>query len=205
MITPYWKRQEVQADLADWIDYYQGCLACACDHGCNQWLDEQLMRAALLYKILTDPTSTTSPDKVARMPLVRVAAIVGRLGPFPLHEVSRESHGVRAYMKFRALAYAEEPSCDKIDTLTEEEAGKIFWKRSKEDARIFNQWLRTEEGKKSTVKDWKAKQPRPIHRNYTPAPDGWEEDQDFLSGMTAERERIRKLNEQESKGVSNGL
>lgn len=79
METEYWKTMEVQPTFQAWKDYFEGGLACACDHGCNQWTKEQMPRMALFLRIMAKPCATTSLDRVAQIPIKKVAKIWFRL------------------------------------------------------------------------------------------------------------------------------
>ena len=72
MNTDSWKATETQKDFQSWLSFYEGCLMCACDHGCNQWVKEQTQRAALLFRILSKPNATTKLEKVTNIPLEKV-------------------------------------------------------------------------------------------------------------------------------------
>jgi hypothetical protein len=74
MQTPYWKEQETQPTYTEYTAFYGGCATCACDHGCNQWLQEQNVRAALLFKILA-AKGNTDLDRVVQMDLKRIGKI----------------------------------------------------------------------------------------------------------------------------------
>jgi len=92
MQTPTWQREEVQPTAQAWLDYYDGCMMCACDHGCNQWIEEQKYRTSLLMRILLTPNATTSADKVARLPLQRVMNIWVRLENWESQKWNRRLH-----------------------------------------------------------------------------------------------------------------
>ena len=63
---------ETYDSYKDWKSNYDGCLMCACDHGCNQWVASQSRRTSLILRILTKKDSNTSLDKVVKMTDERV-------------------------------------------------------------------------------------------------------------------------------------
>lgn len=71
MNTDYWKSLEIQPSFENWKEFYEGCLMCGCDHGCNEWIFENRSKIAILFRILSKPNSNTSLDKMAKMPLKR--------------------------------------------------------------------------------------------------------------------------------------
>lgn len=75
METPYWQKMETQDSLRDWMEFYQGCLACDCDHGCRGWIFENRVKTMLIMRILAG-NGDTNLDRVAKMPLKRAAEIV---------------------------------------------------------------------------------------------------------------------------------
>lgn len=89
MQTPYWQKMEIQPSFKEWKEFYDGCLMCACDHGCNQWLKEQQARASLLFDAISTPGST-KPDKIAQMSLERVNKIWYRLVWWKAEKFNRE-------------------------------------------------------------------------------------------------------------------
>ena len=72
MNTDYWKSTEVQPDIDTWLDFWNGCVHCACDHGCNQWIDEQSARAALIMRAMRLGSKKSVLDKLVQIPLKRV-------------------------------------------------------------------------------------------------------------------------------------
>jgi len=67
----FWEFAEKQDDyrgaFRTWIDYWEGCCLCACDHGCNQFLQENAAKAAaLLSAASTTDTTMTTLDAMAR-------------------------------------------------------------------------------------------------------------------------------------------
>ena len=72
MNTDYWKTTETQKDFKSWLEFYEGCLMCACDHGCSQWVKEQQHRAAILFRIISKPNATTKIEKITLMPLEEI-------------------------------------------------------------------------------------------------------------------------------------
>lgn len=57
----FWEFAEKQEDFISqfhvWMDYWEGCVMCACDHGCNQFL---LENAAKMVAILRAANSYTA-------------------------------------------------------------------------------------------------------------------------------------------------
>jgi hypothetical protein len=91
MQTDYWKSTEAQSTFEKWHSFLEGCLHCACDHGCNQWVKEQGRRSALLFRILAKKDSTTSLDRVTQMPLEKVNAIWFRITSWESDKWNREN------------------------------------------------------------------------------------------------------------------
>ncbi len=75
METDYWKRTEVQPDVDRWLNFYEGCVHCSCDHGCNQWVFEQRARAALLMRAMRQGTKKATLDRLVQIPLERANKI----------------------------------------------------------------------------------------------------------------------------------
>lgn len=75
METPYWKQMETHDTFKEWKEFYDGCLMCGCDHGCNQWIVEQRAKIALFFRVLGQSNSTTGLNKLAKMPLKRANAV----------------------------------------------------------------------------------------------------------------------------------
>lgn len=71
METDYWKSTEVQPDVDTWLSHWEGCLTCACDHGCNQWVKEQSARAALVMRAMRLGSAKRLLDKLVQIPLKR--------------------------------------------------------------------------------------------------------------------------------------
>lgn len=90
MQTDYWKSTEVQPSFKDWKEFREGCIACACDHGCNAWVKEQEAKSSLFFDILTNKNATTSLDKVAKMPLERANKIWYRIFRWRMYRANRE-------------------------------------------------------------------------------------------------------------------
>lgn len=68
-MSDYWKKTEVQPNVDEWLSYWEGCLICACDHGCNQWVKEQGHRAALIMRAMRLGSKKSVLDKLVQMPL----------------------------------------------------------------------------------------------------------------------------------------
>lgn len=81
---------EVQPDFKTWLGFYNGCVHCACDHGCNQWLVEQQARASILFRTLANPKATAKIDKITQMPLERVNKIWFRIISWESERFNRE-------------------------------------------------------------------------------------------------------------------
>lgn len=88
--TPYWKKMEVQPSFKEWLEFWNGCVHCGCDHGCNQWIMEQNARAGLLFMIMGNPKKTTDLDKVVKMPLKKVNKIWFRIISWQSEKFNRE-------------------------------------------------------------------------------------------------------------------
>lgn len=73
MNTGYWKESEVKPDFKTWLDFYEGCIMCGCDHGCNQWIKEQEARNALAIRMLQ--LGSKNLDKLVTIPLERANKI----------------------------------------------------------------------------------------------------------------------------------
>ena len=69
MNTDYWKSTEVQPDIDTWLGFWEGCVHCACDHGCNQWIEEQNARAALIMRAMRLGSKKSVLDKLVQIPL----------------------------------------------------------------------------------------------------------------------------------------
>lgn len=50
----YWhfarKQPDFQGEFLTWISYWEGCVLCHCDHGCNQFVLENAAKAAALLR-----------------------------------------------------------------------------------------------------------------------------------------------------------
>lgn len=50
----YWefarKQPDFKGEFEDWIEYWEGCVLCGCDHGCNQFVLENAAKASALIK-----------------------------------------------------------------------------------------------------------------------------------------------------------
>ncbi len=73
-MSGYWEKQKTQKDFESWLSMYDGCVGCACDHGCNQWLVENQTKAALMFRIIRNK-GTTNLDRVARMDTLKANLI----------------------------------------------------------------------------------------------------------------------------------
>lgn len=69
---------EVQPSFKEWQDFFEGCVGCHCDHGCNQWVAEQSSKVVLFMRILSNKGST-SLDRVAQMELKKANKILFRI------------------------------------------------------------------------------------------------------------------------------
>lgn len=49
-----------------WVSERDGCIMCACGHGCNQWLQNNLTKTSLILRILYSRGST-SLDRIVQM------------------------------------------------------------------------------------------------------------------------------------------
>lgn len=74
--SPYWDDLKTSSDFETWRHAWDGSLACACDHGCNQWLKEQQGKASLIFRYKDKPKLL---DKIARMQPERAARLAGWL------------------------------------------------------------------------------------------------------------------------------
>ena len=90
MNSSYWEQMEVQESFKEWFEFYEGCITCACDHGCNQWLAEQVCRTALVMRVLKDQNATTSLDKLVSMPLKKVNRIWHRISMWNCERFNRK-------------------------------------------------------------------------------------------------------------------
>lgn len=90
MLSDYWKEKEVQKDFKSWFEEYQGCLACGCDHGCNQWIKEQQYRTAIILKIFSNPKAITKLEKVTQIPLERINKIWYKLQYWDMLRFNKE-------------------------------------------------------------------------------------------------------------------
>jgi len=53
-------------DFKSWQGEWDGCMMCACDHGCNQWLVKNQSKASLVMRVLSSKGSTKL-DKIVQM------------------------------------------------------------------------------------------------------------------------------------------
>lgn len=93
--TPYWTQMETQPNFDVWLGFYEGCVLCGCDHGCNQWIAENHAKISLAFRIMRDPKATTKLDKLSQLPLKRADAIWIRLMRWGSEKFNRElrQHG----------------------------------------------------------------------------------------------------------------
>jgi hypothetical protein len=74
---PYWASMGFQKSADSFWESHEGCWACGCDHGCNQWLVENAPKAALMRRVMKKhPGNTAMLDKIAQMSLPRVNHIL---------------------------------------------------------------------------------------------------------------------------------
>jgi hypothetical protein len=66
-MSDYWKKNETQLTIKDWLNYWDGCVACACDHGCNQWLAKNHPKSSLIMDALRKKKPKAELDKLAQM------------------------------------------------------------------------------------------------------------------------------------------
>ena len=65
-MSNYWEDSKKQPDLKTWLEFYHGCLICACDHGCNQWVAENAGKAYILIESLQKGQSLGFCDGVVQ-------------------------------------------------------------------------------------------------------------------------------------------
>jgi hypothetical protein len=87
--SPYWKEMEAQPSYREWREFFEGCIACSCDHGCNEWILEQSKKAMLFLRIM-HKNSPTSLDKLARMSLQRADKIFYRVQRWDMEKYNRK-------------------------------------------------------------------------------------------------------------------
>lgn len=68
-MSDYWERMETQPSIKDWLEMWHGCVACACDHGCNQWLAKNGAKSSLIMEALKKKKSKEELNKLAQMPI----------------------------------------------------------------------------------------------------------------------------------------
>lgn len=65
----FWKFAEKQPDFIShfhtWMDYWEGCVLCACDHGCNQFLLANAAKAAALLRARGNAESLDELNQLA--------------------------------------------------------------------------------------------------------------------------------------------
>lgn len=89
-MSDYWEDQKKQPDVKTWLGNFSGSIHCDCGHGCQSWCLENRTKAYLLIKVLTDPKSTTKPDKIVKMHVDRVDKIWYRLTMWESQKFNRE-------------------------------------------------------------------------------------------------------------------
>jgi len=96
MQTEYWKSTEVQPDIDTWLGFWDGCVHCACDHGCNQWVMEQTARASLIMNAMRQGKSKDRLDKLVQIPVERANKIwyyIGTRFSRKFNKLLRENDG----------------------------------------------------------------------------------------------------------------
>jgi len=68
-MSDYWKDKETQPNIKAWLEEWHGCVACACDHGCNQWLAQNGAKSSLIMEALKKKKPKADLDKLAQMPI----------------------------------------------------------------------------------------------------------------------------------------
>lgn len=90
MGSSYWKEMETQPTFKEWKEFYDGCVMCNCGHGCQQWIKEQQGKMSLLFEVLSNPNSTTKPDKIAQMSPERANKIWYKIMRWKSQKFNRE-------------------------------------------------------------------------------------------------------------------
>lgn len=60
-MSDYWENSKKQPNFKDWMDFLEGCLLCACDHGCNQWIAQN---GGKMLRIAKEAQSVLSSEKL---------------------------------------------------------------------------------------------------------------------------------------------
>lgn len=90
MNSPYWQQMEKQPDFNAWKDFYDSCLMCGCDHGCNEWIKEQRTKISLILSILSNPNATTKLEKVTQMDPKKADQIWYRIQWWKMEKFNRD-------------------------------------------------------------------------------------------------------------------
>ena len=62
----YWEQQSKQPSFKDWLDFWEGCIICSCDHGCNGWIVKNSGKAYSIIKALQEGKSEDYLDGLAQ-------------------------------------------------------------------------------------------------------------------------------------------
>jgi hypothetical protein len=66
MKSDYWESKNKKPNYHAWLVEWHGCVICACDHGCNQWLAENAGKAFSLLEALDRKASAEELDTIVQ-------------------------------------------------------------------------------------------------------------------------------------------